>query len=275
MTAQPPALSGMDALVAQQAMMINPTVSSVGGASLSSPAASISNPIERRIYVGGLPYELTEEHIKLPFSSFGPITMIDMPREGSTGRSKGFCFVEYATKEMAEQAMSTMNGFELGGRAIKVGRSNHPTQTASSATSTIGAPAAGAQQSFADRIAQIRAQAAMAVAAKASGNAPDTQNVAAIMGLPTEGTEVDRKVYVGQVHSAVVSDQLKAVFQCFGNVLSVWLSPDPAQPGGHKGYGFIEFDNPKSAEEAINNMNGFELCGKNLKVGKAHDRGMG
>ena len=63
--------------------------------------------LQRRIYVGSLHYELSEDHIRVPFSAFGTITRIDMPREGN--RSKGFCFVEYATVESALTAMRTNN----------------------------------------------------------------------------------------------------------------------------------------------------------------------
>jgi len=69
----------------------------------------------RRIYVGSLFYELNENDVKIPFSAFGVITKVDMPRE-PTGRSKGFCFIEYATEEAADAAIKTMNGFMLAGR---------------------------------------------------------------------------------------------------------------------------------------------------------------
>jgi len=45
------------------------------------------------------------------------------------------------------------------------------------------------------------------------------------------------------------------------------------ETGKHKGYGFIEFEEPKSATAAIEHMNGFDLCGRCLKVGRAHSGG--
>merc|ERR1719273_2041127 len=66
--------------------------------------------LDRRIYVGSLDYDLTEDQVRIPFSSFGTITNIDMPKEAGTLRSKGFCFIEYTTKDSAEAALSTMNG---------------------------------------------------------------------------------------------------------------------------------------------------------------------
>jgi poly(U)-binding-splicing factor PUF60 len=52
-------------------------------------------------------------------------------------------------------------------------------------------------------------------------------------------------------------------------VVSCQLIPNP-ETGKHKGYGFIEFEEDKSAAEAIEVMNGFELVGRQLKVGPAH-----
>ncbi|PHJ20328.1 rna recognition motif-containing protein [Cystoisospora suis] len=67
-----------------------------------------------RIYVGSLDYYLTELEIKSVFQAFGTIVSVDMPKEGD--RSKGFCFVEYASPEAADMALSTMQNFVLKGR---------------------------------------------------------------------------------------------------------------------------------------------------------------
>jgi len=75
------------------------------------------NPVpaqQRRIYVGSLHYDLTEEHVRQAFSAFGTITKIDMPKEN--GRSKGFCFIEFTDPNAAEMALKSMNGFTLAGR---------------------------------------------------------------------------------------------------------------------------------------------------------------
>lgn len=236
---------------------------------------------DRRIYVGGLPYGLAEEHIRLPFSAFGTITNIDMPKDGLTGRSKGFCFVEYATKESCDVARSTMDGFSLGGRNIKVGRSTVP-----GSAPQVGMQAQIAQQqseNLAKKIAQIRAQAQKVLAVKQAVEAENKAKELAGEGelnpvvaealtslLQNQPSAVDNRIYVGHVMEEVTPEHLKAVFASFGEVISVWLSPDTANPEKHKGYGFIEFDNPTSATSAIKSMDGFELCGKELKVDRAH-----
>lgn len=49
-----------------------------------------------RLYVGALHYDVRESDIKTIFSAFGPITNIDMSFDQMTGKSRGYCFVEYA-----------------------------------------------------------------------------------------------------------------------------------------------------------------------------------
>lgn len=57
------------------------------------------------------------------FSSFGKISRSEMSMDSSTGRSKGFCFLEYADIASADAAQA-MNGFELAGRKVTLFSSN-------------------------------------------------------------------------------------------------------------------------------------------------------
>jgi len=62
-------------------------------------------------------YDIKESDIVALFSSFGKITKSEMSMDSSTGRSKGFCFLEYADIASADAAQA-MNGFELAGRKV-------------------------------------------------------------------------------------------------------------------------------------------------------------
>jgi RNA-binding protein 23/39 len=73
------------------------------------------------LYCSSIHYDLKESDIVTLFSTFGPVTRSEMTIDPATGRSKGFCFLEYADPATAEAAMA-MDGFELAGRKIKVGR---------------------------------------------------------------------------------------------------------------------------------------------------------
>ncbi|EPQ32028.1 uncharacterized protein PFL1_00226 [Pseudozyma flocculosa PF-1] len=77
-----------------------------------------------RLYVGSLHFSLTDENIKAVFEPFGEVEYVDLHREADTGKSKGFAFVQFKEPEDAKKALESMNGFDLAGRAIRVGPVN-------------------------------------------------------------------------------------------------------------------------------------------------------
>lgn len=79
---------------------------------------------EARLYVGSLHFSLTDENVKAVFEPFGEIEYVDLHREPGTGKSKGFCFIQFKHADDARKAHEAMNGFELAGRAIRVGNVN-------------------------------------------------------------------------------------------------------------------------------------------------------
>lgn len=64
-------------------------------------------------------YDLKESDIVTLFSTFGAVIKSEMSMDSMTGRSKGFCFIEFADPSSAEAAMA-MDGFELAGRKVSV-----------------------------------------------------------------------------------------------------------------------------------------------------------
>ncbi len=62
-------------------------------------------------------YDLTELEIVALFSAFGTVVKCEMSKDAGTRKTKGYCFLEFATKESADAAM-TMDGFELAGRKV-------------------------------------------------------------------------------------------------------------------------------------------------------------
>merc|ERR1712110_348679 len=74
-----------------------------------------------RLYVGSLHFNITEDMLRGIFEPFGKISMIQLIMDQDTGRSKGYGFVTYGKSEDAKKALEQMNGFELAGRAMKVG----------------------------------------------------------------------------------------------------------------------------------------------------------
>lgn len=74
------------------------------------------------IYVGNLPYGITEDDLKEAFESFGEVETVKIIKDRYSGESKGFGFVEMPDRAGAEAAIDGLDGTELKGRTIKVNK---------------------------------------------------------------------------------------------------------------------------------------------------------
>jgi len=72
------------------------------------------------IYVGNLPYAVTEDELKNAFSEFGEVSSVKIITDRYSGQSKGFGFVEMPNKSEADEAISSLNDSQMKGRSIKV-----------------------------------------------------------------------------------------------------------------------------------------------------------
>lgn len=74
----------------------------------------------KKLYVGGLSYDTTEDTLKTTFAQAGTVESAIIITDKMSGRSKGFGFVEMSSDEEAQKAIETLNGKELDGRTITV-----------------------------------------------------------------------------------------------------------------------------------------------------------
>jgi RNA recognition motif-containing protein len=73
-----------------------------------------------KLFVGGLSYSTSTDSLREAFAAVGTVESATIVTDRDTGRSRGFGFVEMATNEDADQAVSRLNGSSLDGRTIKV-----------------------------------------------------------------------------------------------------------------------------------------------------------
>jgi|ERR1700738_4268665 RNA recognition motif-containing protein len=73
-----------------------------------------------RLYVGGLPYQTTEQDLSELFEQIGQVSSATVITDRETGRSKGFGFVEMSDDQDARSAIDRLNGTMLGNRTITV-----------------------------------------------------------------------------------------------------------------------------------------------------------
>ena len=74
----------------------------------------------RRLYVGNLPYSATEEQLTDLFSRAGQVDNVRVMRDMATGRARGFAFVEMASDEDAQKAVTEFNEYKMDGRPLVV-----------------------------------------------------------------------------------------------------------------------------------------------------------
>ncbi|XP_052889069.1 cleavage stimulation factor subunit 2 [Anopheles moucheti] len=74
----------------------------------------------RSVFVGNIPYEATEEKLKDIFCEVGPVLSLKLVFDRESGKPKGYGFCEYKDQETALSAMRNLNGYEFGGRALRV-----------------------------------------------------------------------------------------------------------------------------------------------------------
>jgi len=73
-----------------------------------------------KLYVGGLPYSITEDRLEELFTEHGTVESARVITDKFTGRSRGFGFVEMSSQEEAQAAIDKLNGTDLEGRSLTV-----------------------------------------------------------------------------------------------------------------------------------------------------------
>ncbi|XP_067620400.1 RNA-binding protein 39 isoform X2 [Eurosta solidaginis] len=79
------------------------------------------------------------------------------------------------------------------------------------------------------------------------------------------------RLYVGSLHFNITEDMLRGIFEPFGKIDTIQLIMD-TETGRSKGYGFITYHNAEDAKKALEQLNGFELAGRPMKVGNVTER---
>ncbi|XP_078501009.1 putative RNA-binding protein 23 isoform X2 [Lissotriton helveticus] len=80
-----------------------------------------------------------------------------------------------------------------------------------------------------------------------------------------------QKLYVGELHCNITEGMLRGIFEPFGKIENIQLMKVP-ETGISKGFGFITFAEAECARRALEQLNGFELAGRSIKVGYVTDR---
>ena len=82
----------------------------------------------RRLYVGNLSFNTTDEKLQEIFAAYGEVTSASDVKDRDTNRSKGFGFVEFAQDADAQKAKAELDGKEFDGRSLRVDDAKEPRE---------------------------------------------------------------------------------------------------------------------------------------------------
>ena len=83
--------------------------------------------MSRKLYVGNLPYEIGETELQELFASAGSVESVSVMRDQTTGRPRGFAFVEMSSDQEAQDAIQKLNATTVGGRSLTVNEARPKT----------------------------------------------------------------------------------------------------------------------------------------------------
>jgi RNA recognition motif-containing protein len=175
------------------------------------------------IFVGDLAADVTDSMLQETFGTRYPsVKGAKVVIDSNTGRSKGYGFVRFGDENERARAITEMNGMYCSSRPMRIGVAT-PKKSS------------GYQQQYSSQALVL-----------AGGHA---SNGAVTQGSQSEGDSNNTTIFVGGLDSDASDEDLRQPFSQFGEIVSVKI------PVG-KGCGFVQFANRKSAEDAIQTLNG-------------------
>ncbi|KAM8783967.1 putative RNA-binding protein 23 isoform 3-T3 [Rhynchonycteris naso] len=99
----------------------------------------------------------------------------------------------------------------------------------------------------------------------------EKNRLAAMANNLQKGSGGPMRLYVSSLHFSITEDMLRGIFEPFGKIDNIVLMKDPER-GRSKGYGFITFSDSECARRALEQLNGFELAGRPMRVGHVTER---
>lgn len=256
------------------------------------------------LYVGDLNSDVTETQLFDIFKQAGPVASIRVCRDAVTRRSLGYAYVNYHSVEDAERALDLLNYKEIKGRPCRIMWSQRDPQLRRNHNGNIfikNLHKGIDNKSLYDTFASFGNILSCKVATDEHGNSKgygfihyDTQDAAdkacsLVNGKLLNGKkcfvgpfvpkknrsqeESDSKwtnIYVKYLDTSFSDEKIKEMFEKYGSVTSAVVMRD--DKGESKGFGFINYDKNDDAQKAIDDLNGKEMDGKQLYVGRAQKK---
>ncbi|XP_058233183.1 polyadenylate-binding protein 1b isoform X2 [Hemibagrus wyckioides] len=257
------------------------------------------------LYVGDLHPDVTEAMLYEKFSPAGAILSIRVCRDMITRRSLGYAYVNFQQPADAERALDTMNFDVIKGRPVRIMWSQRDPSLRKSGVGNIfikNLDKSIDNKALYDTFSAFGNILSCKVVCDENGSKGygfvhfETQEAAERAIEKMNGMLLnDRKVFVGRFKSRkereaelgarakeftnvyiknfgedMDDDKLKDVFSKYGNAMSIRVMTDDG--GKSRGFGFVSFERHEDAQKAVDEMNGKEVNGKLIYVGRAQKK---
>ncbi|CAH2073347.1 unnamed protein product [Thlaspi arvense] len=119
----PAAIAQCGQLFLGQPVMVKPSEAEKNLAQSNTIPGGVggNGPVDRKLYVGNLHFNMTELQLRQIFEPFGPVELVQLPLDPDSGQCKGYGFIQFAQLEHSKAAQISLNGkLEIAGRTIKV-----------------------------------------------------------------------------------------------------------------------------------------------------------
>ncbi|MCJ8735264.1 hypothetical protein PDJAM_G00244930 [Pangasius djambal] len=196
------------------------------------------------IFIKNMDESIDNKALYDTFSAFGNILSCKVVCDENG--SKGYGFVHFETQEAAKRAIETMNGMLLNDRKVK--KAGKELESSPGPVCPLGIISQLSTFSFVGHF-KSRKEREAEFGAKAM-----------------EFTNV----YIKNFGDDFDNERLRNIFSEFGKTLSVRVMTD--EKGRSRGFGFVNYENHEDAQKAVAEMNGKELNGRVLYVGRAQKR---
>uniref|UniRef100_A0A671MU65 Polyadenylate-binding protein n=1 Tax=Sinocyclocheilus anshuiensis TaxID=1608454 RepID=A0A671MU65_9TELE len=226
------------------------------------------------LYVGDLHSDVTEAMLYEKFSPAGPILSIRVCRDMMTRRSLGYAYVNFQQPADAERALDTMNFDVIKGRPLRIMWSQRDPSLRKSGVvcDENGSKGYGFVHFETHEVAEraIEKMNGMLLNDRKVfvGRFKSRKEREAEMGARAKEFT---NVYIKNFGEDMDDEKLREVFSKFGPALSIRVMTDNG--GKSRGFGFVSFERHEDAQRAVDEMNGKELNGKQVYVGRAQKKG--
>ncbi|KAK2419435.1 heterogeneous nuclear ribonucleoprotein Q [Trifolium repens] len=251
-------------------------------------------PHGAEVFIGGLPRDTRDDDIRELCEPMGDIVEIKLIKDRETGESKGYTFVTFKTKDVAQKAINDIHNKEFKGKTLRCSLSetkhrlfigNIPkTWTEDEFRKAVEGVGPGVEgidlikdpqnqsrnRGFAfvlyynNACADYSRQKMASSNFKLDGNTPTVTWADPKTSPDNSASSQVKALYVKNIPENVTTDQLKELFRRHGEVTKVVMPPGKA--GGKRDFGFIHYAERSSALKAVKETEKYEIDGQALEV---------